>query len=184
MSLCVIFDAISFYIDEVRSINPSANVFVFRYFNVHHKDWLTSSGETDRTDELFYNFSTSYDLNKMDNCRIRIPDCDSHSPVHLNLFLKLVLVLSSLSLHWKKLIMLLSQFLLTFCHTQKGMPLFTAQLIIIIVLTGSFRDHLRDDLWEDVFKLVGSGNGNEFYDILGTGWNSCIYPSLYILGQA
>ena len=32
------FDSISFNIDEVLSINPSANVFVFGDFNVHHKD--------------------------------------------------------------------------------------------------------------------------------------------------
>ena len=32
------FDSISSNIDEVLSINPSANVFVFGDFNVHHKD--------------------------------------------------------------------------------------------------------------------------------------------------
>ena len=41
------FDSISSNIDEVLSINPSANVFVFEDFNVHHKDWLTYSGGTD-----------------------------------------------------------------------------------------------------------------------------------------
>ena len=35
-------------IDEVLSINPSANIFVFEDFNAHHKDWLTYSGGTDR----------------------------------------------------------------------------------------------------------------------------------------
>ena len=47
-SLCTVFDSISSNIDEVLSINPSANVFVFGDFNVHHKDWLTYSGGTDR----------------------------------------------------------------------------------------------------------------------------------------
>ena len=47
-SLCTFFDSVSFNIDEVRSINPSANVFVFGDFNVHHKDCLTYSGGTDR----------------------------------------------------------------------------------------------------------------------------------------
>ena len=55
-SLCTVFDSISSNIDEVLSINPSANVFVFGDFNVHHKDWLTYSGGTDRPDELYYNF--------------------------------------------------------------------------------------------------------------------------------
>ena len=43
-SLCTVFDSISSNIDEVLSINPSANVFVFGDFNVHRKDWLTYSG--------------------------------------------------------------------------------------------------------------------------------------------
>ena len=37
-SLCTAFDSISSNIDEILSINPSANVFVFGDFNVHHKD--------------------------------------------------------------------------------------------------------------------------------------------------
>ena len=37
-SLCTVFGSISSNIDEVLSINPSANVFVFGDFNVHHKD--------------------------------------------------------------------------------------------------------------------------------------------------
>ena len=56
-SLWTIFDSISSTIDEVLWINPSANVFVFGDFNVHHKDWLTYYGGTDRPVELCYNFS-------------------------------------------------------------------------------------------------------------------------------
>ena len=51
LSLCTVFDSISSNIDEVLSINPSA-VFVFGDFNIHHKDWLTYSGGTDRSGEL------------------------------------------------------------------------------------------------------------------------------------
>ena len=40
----MVFDAISFSIDEVFSINPSASVFVFGNFNVHHKECLIYSG--------------------------------------------------------------------------------------------------------------------------------------------
>ena len=53
-SLCTVFDSISSNIDEVLSINPSANVFVFGDFNVHHKDWLTYSGGTDRSGKRPY----------------------------------------------------------------------------------------------------------------------------------
>ena len=37
----MVFDAISSNIDEVLSINPSANIFVFRDYRIHHKYWLT-----------------------------------------------------------------------------------------------------------------------------------------------
>ena len=86
-SLCKVFDSISSIIDEVLSINPSANDFVFEDFNVHHKDWLTYSGGTDRPGELSYNFSISNDLTQMVNFPTRILDCDSHSPALLDLFL-------------------------------------------------------------------------------------------------
>ena len=36
--LCTVFDSISSNINEILSINPSANIFVFGDFNVHHKD--------------------------------------------------------------------------------------------------------------------------------------------------
>ena len=87
MSLCTVFDSISSNIDEVLLIKPSANVFVFGDFNIHHKDWLTYSGETDRPGELFYNFSISNDLTQIVNFPTRIPDCDFHSPALLDLFL-------------------------------------------------------------------------------------------------
>ena len=83
----MVLDCISSNIDEVLSINPSANVFVFGDFKVHHKDWLTYSGGTDRPGELCYNFSISNDLTQMVKFLTRIPDCDSHSPALLDFFL-------------------------------------------------------------------------------------------------
>ena len=55
LSLRTDFDSISSNIYEVVSINAFANIFVFGDFNVHHKDWLTYSGGTDRPGELCYN---------------------------------------------------------------------------------------------------------------------------------
>ena len=85
-SLCTVFDSISSNINEVLSINLSANVFVFGDFNVHHKEWLTFSGGTDRPGELCYNFSISDDVTQMGNVPTRIPDCDFQSPALLDLF--------------------------------------------------------------------------------------------------
>ena len=86
-ALCTTFDSISSNIDQVLSINPYANVFVFGDFNVHHKDWLTYSRGTDQPGELCYDFSISNDLTQMVNFPTQIPDCDSHSPALLDLFL-------------------------------------------------------------------------------------------------
>ena len=53
LCLYAVFDSTSSNIDEVLLINPSTNVFVFGdLINIHHKDWLTYSGATDRPDEL------------------------------------------------------------------------------------------------------------------------------------
>ena len=81
---CMVFDSVLSNIDEVLSINPSANVSVFGDFNVHHKDWLTYSGGTDGPGELCYNFSISNNLTQIVNFHTRIPDCDSHSPALLD----------------------------------------------------------------------------------------------------
>ena len=86
-TFCTVFDSISSNIDEALSINPSANVFVFGDFNVHHKDWLIYSCRTNRPGELCYNFSISNDFTQMVTFPAQIPDCDSHSPALLDLFL-------------------------------------------------------------------------------------------------
>ena len=86
-SLCMVLYSISSKKDEVLSINPSANVFVFGDFNVHHNNWLTYSRGTDRPGELCYNFSISNDLTQIVSFPTPIPDCDSHSPALLDLCL-------------------------------------------------------------------------------------------------
>ena len=83
----MVFESISSNSDEVLLINPSAYVFVFRDFNVHHKDWLTYSDGTDQLGELGYNFSIPNDLTLMVNFPTQIPDCDSHCPALLDFFL-------------------------------------------------------------------------------------------------
>ena len=107
------FYSISSNIDEVLSINPSA-VFVFGGFNAHHKDSLTYSGGTDRPGELCYNFSISNDLTQMVNFPTRIPDCDSHSPALLDLFLSSDASICSTMAFPPLEILILSQFPLTF----------------------------------------------------------------------
>ena len=61
-------------------MDPSANVFVFGDF----------CGGTDRSGELCCNFSISNNLTQMVNFPTHISDCDSHSPVPLDLFISSV----------------------------------------------------------------------------------------------
>ena len=116
LSLSTVFDSISSNIDEVLSINRSANVFTFEGFNVNHKDWLTCSGGTDRLGEFCYTFSISNGRTEMANFPTRIIDCDSHSPALLDLFISsnTSICPTMAFLHCKILIMLLYQFPLTF----------------------------------------------------------------------
>ena len=75
----MVFDSVSSNIDEILSINASVNKFVFGEFNVHHKDWLTNSGGTDRPGPLCYSFSISNNLTQMANFPTRIPERLSQS---------------------------------------------------------------------------------------------------------
>ena len=103
------------------------SAFVCGDVNVHHKDWLTYSGQTNRPGELCYNFSISNDLTQMVNFPTRIPDCDCHFPALLDLFISSdASICSSISLHWEILILSLSQFPLNFHQIHNGMPGFIA----------------------------------------------------------
>ena len=86
-SSCMVFDSTSSNIDNVFSINSSANVFVFWDSNVHYKDLLTYSRGTDRSGELSYNFSISNDLTQMVNFPTGLPGCCSQCPALLHLFI-------------------------------------------------------------------------------------------------
>ena len=141
------------------------NVFVFGDFNVHHKDWLTYSGGTDGSGELYYSFSIPNNLTQMANFHTRIPDCDSQSPALLDLFLS-----SDASI----------------CFTMAFPPLGNSDHVVVSVSIDfpsySQRDdpfhciahdyshadwdglhnHLRDVPWEDIFKLSASAATSEF----------------------
>ena len=65
-------------IDEVHSINPYANAFVFGDFDIYLRDWLTYSSGTDQPGELCY-VSMSNDLTQMVNFSIPIINYDSQS---------------------------------------------------------------------------------------------------------
>ena len=131
------FHSILSNIDEVLLINPSANVFVFGDF-VHHKDWLTYSGGTDRYGEHCYNFSISNDLTQMVNFSTRIRLILTVLLFWIYFFLvTLVFVRQWLSPHLEILIMLLSQFPYTSHYIHNRMPRFIELLKTILLLVGT-----------------------------------------------
>ena len=140
-------------------------MFAFGDFNVHHKDWVTYSNGTDRPSELCYYFSISNDLTQMVNLPTWVPDCDSHSPALLDLFLS---------------------FDVSICSTMAFPPLGNVDHVVgsvsIDFPTNSqwnapfhciaydyshadwdgLCDHLRYVPWEDIFKLSASAAASEF----------------------
>ena len=134
-SLCEFFDPISSNIYQVLSINPSVSVFVFGDFNVHHKDQLTYSGRNDRPGELCNNAKRSYSDGYFSYSDPRLTLTVPLFWVYF-FVLMLVFVPQWLSLHLVILVMLLSQFSLTFHQIHSGMSLFIVQLMTIILLIG------------------------------------------------
>ena len=116
----------------------------------------------------------SNDLTQMVNVPTRIPDCDSHSPALLDLFIS-----SDASI----------------CSTMAFPPLGNSDHVFVSVSidfpTNSqqdapfhdiaydysradwdgLRDHLRDVPWEDIFKLGASAAASEFYEWVQVGSN-------------
>ena len=161
----MVFDSISSNIDDVLSINPSANVFVFGDFNVHHKDWLTYSGGTDRPGELCYNFAISNDLTQIVNFLTRIPDCESHSPALLDLFIS-----SDASICSTMAFPLLGNSDHAVVSVSIDFPINSKQDTLFHRVAYDYshadwdglRDHLRDVPWTYIFKLGASVAASEF----------------------
>ena len=172
LSLCMVFDSISSNIDEVLSINPSANVFVFGDFNVHHKDWLTYSGGTDKPGELCYNFSISNDITQIVDFPTRIPVCDSRSSALLIYFflLMLVFVLQWLSFFWETDHVVVSVSIDFPINSKQDTPFHRMAYDYSRADWDGLRDHLRDVPWEDIFKLSASAAASEFCEWV-QGWN-------------
>ena len=161
LSLCMVFDSISSNICEVLLINPSANVFAFGNFNIHHKDWLIYSGGTDRPGELCFNFSISNDLTQMVNFATRTPDCHSYSPALLDASIcstkafpsvgnsdhavVSVSIDSPSNSKWDVLFHCIAYY---YSHADWG----------------SLGDQLRDVPWKDIFKLGASAAASEFFE--------------------
>ena len=162
----MVFDSVSSNIDEVLLINPSANVFVFGDFNIRHKDWLTYSGGTDRPHELCYNFSISSDLTQIIKFPTRIPDCNSHSPALLDLFVSsdtsicstMAFPLVGNSDHVVVSVSIIDSPI----NTKQDALLHHIPYDYTYADWDGLFDHLRDVPWEYIVKLNASAVASEF----------------------
>ena len=184
-ALCTVFDSISSNIDEVLSINPSANVFVFGDFNVHHHDWLTYSSGTNRTGELCYNFSISNDLTQMVNFPTRTPDCDSHSPALLDLFISSdASICSTMAFpplgNSDHVIVSVSMDFPT--NSQQDAPFYRIAYNYSRADWDGLHDHLTDVPWDDIFRLGASGAASEFCEWVQAGIDVYIPHTKYQYG--
>ena len=162
-SLCTVFDSISCNIGEVFSINPSANVFVFGDFDVHHTDWLTYSGGTDWPGELCH--KTLNSLAQIVYFPIRIPDCDSHSPAFLDFFLssdasiRSTMAFPPLENSGHVVVSVSIDFP---SYWKQDAPFHCIAYDDSRVDLDGYRDHLRGIPCEDIFKLNASAAAKEF----------------------
>ena len=149
-------------------------MFVLRDCNVHHKDWFTYSGGTNRTGELCYNFSILNDLNQIVNFPSQIPDCVFYSPALLDLFLSSGASICStvafpLSGNSDCVVVSVS---IDFPSNSKRDVLFHCiRYDYSCADWDSLPDYLRDVPWEDVFKLSASAAASEFYEWFQVGIN-------------
>ena len=154
---CSVIDSVSQSIDSALTNHPSANIFVFGDFNVHHSGWLHHSS-TDVAGTHAFNFAVSQGLHQTVDFFTRIPDRDDHSPSLLDLFLtsnpSICETSSSGPLGKSDHVVVNMQISLS----TKGAPEPPYHRTLFSYDRGdwdSFRDFLRDVTWIEVFKLDG-----------------------------
>ena len=153
---CAVIDSVSESIDKALIAHPSANIFVFGDFNVHHSDWLPFSGPTSASGIKTYNFALSHSLTQLVDFPTRYARRDDQNPSLLDLFLS-----SNPNI----------------CKVSGSSPLGKSDHAVVDVEINlnisaandspyhrtlysfhrgdwdSFRDFLRDMPWNDIFKL-------------------------------
>ena len=169
--MCTVFDSILSNIDEVLSVNPSTNVLSSETLTSIIRTRLPILVELIDLVHSVIIFLSQMTL-LMVNFSSWIPDCDSHSPALLDLFIS-----SDASI----------------CSTVAFPPLGNSDHVVVSVSidfpTNSqqdapfhriaydysradwdgLHDHLRDVPWEDIFKLGASAAASEFCESVQVG---------------
>ena len=162
---CEILDSISTNIEKALALHPTANIFVFGDFNAHHSDWLTFSNGTNIPGERSYNFAVSHDLDQIINQPTRIPDTDMQEPTLLDLFLTSDKNICSSNLYpplGRSDHVVVSVTVDFAGRLEKESPFHRKVFDYSRADWDSFRDHLRDVPWEDIFCRGASFAASEF----------------------
>ena len=154
---CSVVEAVSKSIDSALTSHPSANVFVFGDFNVHHEEWLNSR-LTSEAGRQVHNFALSQSLHQTVNFVTRFPDREDQSPSLLDLFLTsnptICQTSSSSALGKSDHVVVNIQINLSVKDAQES-PFHRTLYSYDRGDWDSFRDFLCDVPWPDVFKLDG-----------------------------
>ena len=115
--------------------------------------------------DLVNSAKISSDLTQMVNFPTRIPDCDSHSPALLDLFLSSDASISS-AMAFRLLgssdHVVVSVSIGFSSNSQRDAPFHRIACDYSRADWDGLRDHLRDVPWEDIFKLSASAAASEF----------------------
>ena len=155
-----LFGSISCNADEVLSINQSANVFVFGDLNI-----IIRTGLPILVLLIDLVNCATIDLTQIVNFPTRIPDCDSHSPDFLDLFLCSDAKISS-TMDFPPLEnsdhVVVSVSIKFPSTSQRDSPSYHIAYNYSCADWDGLRDHLRNVPWEDIFKLGASAEASEF----------------------
>ena len=163
-------------------IKPSAHVFIFGDFNVHHEDWFTYYGGTDRPLKLCYNFSISNDVTQMVNFSTWIPECDSHRHALLDLFLS-----SDTSICSTKAFLQLGKSDHVVGSVSIDFPSYSQQDALFHRRAYDYScahwddlcDYFRDVPRRNIFKLDASATASEFFEWVQVGIDVYISHTKY-----
>jgi hypothetical protein len=163
-------------------LHPSARIFVFGDFNVHHSDWLPHSHGTTSSGFEVFNFSISQSLTQLIDFPTRFPDRADQSPSLLDLFLtseSCICKTSSGSILGKSDHAVVNVDISFGLNTSHDPPIHKTFFSFHCGQWDDFRDLLRDIPWDEVFQLPTEECAKEISSWLQAGIDAFIPSQKY-----